>query len=243
MKKRNAFLAAVLALCISVLLCACASSNQPAVQVGSDEVPTLYAAVGKRDITATNKGDENDTQYVTMTYKEGAVSEEDLLRYMVLLIDQSRFITTIDASTENGVLTMQLGKESATHGKTILVDIEHPEAGSTVIRYTAGFGTLTPSPAAGGPEPDATPEAEPTPAPDATAAPEAESEAESEAEAEATAAPDATTPAEVPATTGAADVSAALDATTTTDTNAAPLGSWVKTAMYATKDKTYHTVY
>ncbi len=41
----------------------------------------------------------------------------------------------------------------------------------------------------------------------------------------------------------APDVSAAVEGSATSETKAVPLGSWVKTSMYATQDSTFHTVY
>ncbi len=41
----------------------------------------------------------------------------------------------------------------------------------------------------------------------------------------------------------APDVSGAVDGQTTSDTDPVPLGTWAETALYATQDSTYHTVY
>ncbi len=59
---------------------------------------------------------------------------------------------------------------------------------------------------------------------------------EEEAE-EETAKTEASEAADVP------DISQAVDGSATSETEPAPFGTWVKTALYATQDKTYHTVY
>lgn len=145
MKKKRFVLSVMLVFCLSLLLSACTSSKSASVTVGRDEIPTLYSVVGERKITGTEAGFKNDVHYKILTYKSGAVSDNDLQSYIDSLQREDDFICTQSSSVEDNVLTLQLGKESMDNGKIVLVDVQYSKTDGVVIRYSTEKGTIVPN--------------------------------------------------------------------------------------------------
>lgn len=135
MKKTWGIICAVLMLC--VVLCACQSATAPVVAVGEDQVMSLYSAVGERQVTGS--GSEVNTDYEQKTVSYADVTAEDLTQYAYVLKDAGFLVT------KNTGDTLQLGMQSVTQGKIVLVDMGYPQDGAVTITYTVAEGTITPS--------------------------------------------------------------------------------------------------
>lgn len=145
MKKRTALSLCFVCLVALCALCACASSTAKTVQVGKDTAPTVCAAVGKRKITGTEKGFQNDVRYVVLSYGDGDVTVEDTSAFVQTLRDEG-YLVTRAPSTEGNVATIQLGKESTDEGKIVLIDLSYSlTGGSLKVSYQSGAGTITPN--------------------------------------------------------------------------------------------------
>lgn len=140
MKRRIGLAAAVIMFLF--LFAGCASSTDQSVTVGNDTVASLYSVVGERRVTGTSKGVENDVNYVTLTYDNGDVTENDIYNYYQKL-QSDGFILVEDADTTKDPIILSLGKESSEAGKIILVDISYSQNGTTEISYKTKVGTIS----------------------------------------------------------------------------------------------------
>lgn len=137
--KSIAFLAVIVM--IASVFAGCGGTD-PVIKVGNDEVPSLYSVVGERKITGTSSNVENGVRNAQKTYQSGAVTREDIESYFTALRETHGYIVTMDTEENGTAIRAQLAKESVDAGKIVVVDIDFDSAGSTVLSYTVGEGTL-----------------------------------------------------------------------------------------------------
>lgn len=141
MKKLKSLAIVIFVAVITLAFVACGKTD-PVIKVGDDEIPSLYSVVGERSISGTSTSISNGVHTKEKTYAAGEVSQEDIDQYLTSLQDSSEFIVTKAAEQSGTTTTAQLAKESVSSGKVIVVNVVFDSAGSTVLSYQVGEGTL-----------------------------------------------------------------------------------------------------
>lgn len=143
-KKLSAFIIVVLLL---MLTTACISKTAETLQLGSDTVSTLYSTAGEKKITGSSKSSSTKDGIAVsqqkIVYGSGDVTIDDINGYILKLVQDDGFVVTKDADVADGAQTYQIGKESATSGKILLVDFSFTAGANATITYTLTDGTLT----------------------------------------------------------------------------------------------------
>jgi len=117
------------------------------VKMGRDEIPSIKAVVGKRDVQSSSATDSGGVMTTTLVYqtKVANQSADDISAYIKHLTDRHGFISLADMAPSevytNGY-TVQLAKESLDSGKIIVCTMDFANAGYTLV-YRKGVGTIT----------------------------------------------------------------------------------------------------
>ena len=129
---------------LSVLVVGCASSTAENIEINDDKVPSIYSVIGEKKIVGTNSEVENKVRKTTLTYKAGSISEKEMQEYIDYLRETENYVYTLDTKQSAEGTMLQLGKESVTSGKIVLVDVLYPAMASESVKimYRSGEGTL-----------------------------------------------------------------------------------------------------
>lgn len=129
---------------LSVLVVGCASSTAENIEINDDKVPSVYSVIGEKKIVGTNSEVENKVRKTTLTYKAGSISEKEMQEYIDYLRETENYVYTLDTKQSTEGTMLQLGKESVTSGKIILVDVLYPAMASESVKimYRSGEGSL-----------------------------------------------------------------------------------------------------
>ncbi|MDA9471220.1 hypothetical protein [Enterococcus sp. 5H] len=129
---------------LSVLVVGCASSTAENIEINDDKVPSIYSVIGEKKIVGTNSEVENKVRKTTLTYKAGSISEKEMQEYIDYLRETENYVYTLDTKQSTEGTMLQLGKESVTSGKIILVDVLYPAMASESVKimYRSGEGSL-----------------------------------------------------------------------------------------------------
>lgn len=129
---------------IGVIAVGCASNTAENIEFNDDKIPSIYSVVGEKKIVGTNSEIENDIRKTTLTYKAGTISKKDMQAYVDYLRKEEKYVYTLDSKSGADGTMIQLGKESVTSGKVVLVDVLYPsvDSESTKIMYRLGAGTI-----------------------------------------------------------------------------------------------------
>lgn len=129
----------VLALAISVA--ACASSTAAVVEIGEDQVDTIYSVVGEKKITGTSSSADQSKKVKELTYASGAISQDEMQQYITAL-EQQGFAQITETVTQETAQALALATESVTPGYLVVLNIYFDPQGSSVLTYTVAEGTL-----------------------------------------------------------------------------------------------------
>lgn len=129
---------------LSVLVVGCASSTAENIEINDDKVPSIYSVIGEKKIVGTNSEVENKVRKTTLTYKAGSISEKEMQEYIDYLRETENYVYTLDTKQSTEGTMLQLGKESVTSGKIVLVDVLYPAMASESVKimYRSGEGSL-----------------------------------------------------------------------------------------------------
>ncbi len=131
-----------LALVISlVLLIACQASDAATVEVGQDNIVSVFPVIGEKKITGTRAGTVNGVPYKNLTYEARMISDDEIAQYIDALTGEG-FVQIKDTIINGAEKTLQLAKQSVQDGKLILVDILHNSTDHTVLKYSVEEGTI-----------------------------------------------------------------------------------------------------
>jgi len=144
MKSKKILISLALLVAVVCLVAGCGaksavSSTAATIKVGTEDVITLYSAVGERAIT---KGTVVDGK-TEVTYGGGNVSIDDLNAYITKLVNENDFIITKNVSTdEAGGQSYQIGKNATDAGKIVYIDFYFVADGNTVVTYSQANGSI-----------------------------------------------------------------------------------------------------
>lgn len=134
----------ILMFMLTVFVVGCASNTAENIEVNDDKIPSIYSVIGEKKIVRTNSEVENKVRKTTLTYKAGSISEKEMQEYIDYLRETENYVYTLDTKQSAEGTMLQLGKESVTSGKIVLVDVLYPAMASESVKimYRSGEGTL-----------------------------------------------------------------------------------------------------
>ena len=147
MKKGKIFGIVTLIAAFALLAAGCVSSTAATVDVGGQQINTLYSVVGEKPITGTSKKTGTDGASTQLTYGNGSVSIDDVNAYITKLVDEEGYTVTQEVQNDGAGQSYQIGKATA-GGKMVLIDFYFVYDGDTTITYQIVDGM---APAAGHP--------------------------------------------------------------------------------------------
>jgi len=105
-----------------------AAAKEPVIEVGGEEISTLYSTAGEKTITGNNVFTDGAGARVERTYSN--VTDSEIEGYIAKLTEDDGFEVT---NQEGG--TYRLEKAADDEGKTIRIDIRPADSGGTIISY------------------------------------------------------------------------------------------------------------
>lgn len=129
---------------LSIVVVGCASSTAENIEMNDDKVPSVYSVIGEKKIVGTTSEVEHKVRKTTLTYKAGSISEKEIQKYIDYLRETENYVYTLDTKQSTEGTMVQLGKESVTSGKIVLIDVLYPamDSESVKIMYRSGEGAL-----------------------------------------------------------------------------------------------------
>ena len=126
----------ILALVAALLVVAtgCMSRTAETVEVGGQQVATLYSVIGERAITGTSTSTGTDGSKTEVTYGNGEVSVTDVNAYLEKLVKEDGFTVTQEVKNDGTGQSYQIGKQTD-DGKMLLIDFYFVDGQETVITY------------------------------------------------------------------------------------------------------------
>jgi len=124
------------------------TANADSYKIGKDEIASVKAVVGKRDVVKTETSSGGGVTTRTIVYKtdpdDPSQAAEDLGDYVTHLMENEEFLSLIafDGLPYEGGIDLQFAKHSADKGKIIILDITYDSSGYTLV-FTKMEGTLT----------------------------------------------------------------------------------------------------
>lgn len=104
-------------------------TKKPVIEVGGEEISTLYATAGEKDMTEFKTTFEEEGESLVCTYT--GVTQEEIREYMEKLTGEEGFTLTEEEEGE-----YRLEKPAAEEGKTVSVDISLSGAGEAKILWS-----------------------------------------------------------------------------------------------------------
>ncbi|WP_066689205.1 hypothetical protein [Christensenella intestinihominis] len=134
MKKRKMLMILALVAALLVVATGCMSRTAETVEVGGQQVATLYSVIGERAITGTSTSTGTDGSKTEVTYGNGEVSVTDVNAYLEKLVKEDGFTVTQEVKNDGTGQSYQIGKQTD-DGKMLLIDFYFVDGQETVITY------------------------------------------------------------------------------------------------------------
>lgn len=135
---RNRISMAVAIVMAIALLTGCVSSTEPYIEVGGEEIPTVFAVAGEKKITGSGTGaSTKEGHTASVTYEQ--LTAEETLAYAEHLMEAGFAVSERDGNR------LELAKEAATEGDIVVVEINYHDNGSVEVNDQVMAGLITPN--------------------------------------------------------------------------------------------------
>ncbi len=136
-------LIALLALIIVVGVAAvgCKVKNTATIEVGNEQVTSLYSVVGEKKIKKQQHSKEDSGAKTQLVYRKGALTIGDVNNYIAELVNEEDYLVTQQAASDGTAQTYQISKSVPETSERIQIDFHFVEGGETIITYTLAGGS------------------------------------------------------------------------------------------------------